>query len=398
MTAERAIDVLLAAESLLTVRTGVGNYAFNLWSALRELPDIRGVRLFAGLRRVAPEAVLRPPEAPAQWTPPSAGALRHRVRDHAAAQWAFRRLYGARLALLALPPRLAGVPVCYHEPNMIPRPYDGVCVTTFHDLTWHRHPEAMPDERRRWIDRHLARSLAQADRIITDTAFVRDEVAGVLGVDPQRIDVVPLGVSPAYRPRAGEELAPLLARRDLGVRGYLLAVGTVEPRKNLRRLLRAYTRLPQALTGRFPLVVTGASGWDNEGELADLSALERAGRIRYLGYTSADELAALYAGARGFVFPSLYEGFGLPVLEAMASGTPVVCSSSPSLAEVLGGHGHRVDPLDEADIAAGLRAVLEDDAGNRRFVEAGLEHAAGFIWRRCAERTAAVYRRALGLA
>lgn len=398
MTAQRAIDVLLAAESLLSVRTGVGNYAFNLWTTLNDLPGIRRVELFAGLRRVAPDTARRPAPPPAQWTAPGTGALRHRVREHAAAQWAFRRLYATRLAMLALPPRLAGVPVCYHEPNMIPRPYDGVCITTFHDLTWHCHPEAMPDERRRWIDRHLARSLAQAQRIVTDTAFVRDEVVGVLGVDPARIDVVPLGVSPAYRPRGAAELAPLLARRDLGVRGYLLAVGTVEPRKNLRRLLRAYTRLPQALTDRFPLVITGASGWDNEGELADLATLERAGRIRYLGYTEAGELAALYAGARGFVFPSLYEGFGLPILEAMASGTPVVCSGAPSMAEVLGGHGYRVEPLDEVDIAAGLRAVLEDDAQNRRFAEAGLAHAAGFTWRRCAERTAAVYRRALGLA
>lgn len=393
-------DVLFAAESLLRVRTGIGNYAHNLWTGLRAAPEIRRVRTFAGLRETTPAqiaaAAAAPPPPAAAETAPS--ALRRFARDFPPARWAHGAVYRARLAAVAAKSRFAGVPVCYHEPNMIARPFDGVCVVTVHDLTWRRHPETMSDERRRWIERGLPRSLAQATRIITDTAYVKQEVVEALGVDPRRIDVIPLGVDPVFHPRPREALASALAARDLTPGGYVLAVGTVEPRKNLRRLLQAYAMSPAALTARFPLVVAGASGWVNDDDMGALRRLEQAGLVRYLGFAAADELPLLYAGARAFVFPSLYEGFGLPLLEAMASGVPVICSSAPSLRETAGEAACFADPGDEADIAAALRRVLEDDAFSAHLVESGARHVAGFSWAACVAGTIDVYRKALASA
>lgn len=402
-----SLGLLLSAESLCGRRTGVGNYTLHLWRNLSSLPDIGSIQLFAGLHRLTPPDSGGPVRrnapvcgAPKAATPDDgAGAPFWRVlaRQSRLADAAYRAAYRVRFRLAF---EMAGVPrdrACYHEPNMIPRPFGGVTVSTFQDLAWHRHPEVHPVERLRWIERHLPRALEQTRRIITTSAFTRHEIVSVLGVDPARIDVVPLGVDGRFHPRGPDETAPVLAQRSLSPGGYLLSVGTVEPRKNLGRLLRAYANLPSALAERFPLVVVGASGWLNSPELASMEALERAGRLRYLGYVDEAELPVLYAGARAFAYPSLYEGFGLPPLEAMASGTPVLCSAGTAMAEVVEGCGLQVDPLDEGAIAEALRVLLEDDGTAERLSALGMARAAGFTWERCARDTLTTYRKALGL-
>ena len=398
------LGLLLSAESLCGRRTGVGNYTLHLWRSLSSLPGIGSIQLFAGLRRLSAidpggtppvfQKADRPCLPGGSERVPSWRVLARRLR---LGESGYEALFRARFGLAA---GMAGVPrdrVCYHEPNMIPRPFGGVTVSTFQDLAWHRHPEVHPVERLRWIERHMPRALAQTRRIITTSNFTRREVVSVLGVEESRIDVVPLGVDGRFRPHDPDELLPVLAHHGLQPGGYLLSVGTVEPRKNLGRLLRAYAALPPAVAGRCPLVIVGASGWLNSPELARMDSLERAGRVRYLGYVDEADLPALYAGARAFAYPSLYEGFGLPPLEAMASGTPVLSSAGTSMAEVVGDAGLLVDPLDEEAIAGGLRLLLEDDGAAARRRGAGLARAAGFTWDRCARSTLAVYRTALGL-
>jgi alpha-1,3-rhamnosyl/mannosyltransferase len=177
------------------------------------------------------------------------------------------------------------------------------------------------------------------------------------------------------------------------VGGYSLFVGTIEPRKNIETLLDAYSRLPLELRKRWPLVLTGYHGWRNESIHQRLESAKREGWAFYLGFVPSEDLPLLFAGARLFTFPSLYEGFGLPVLEAMSSGVPVVCSNSSSLPEVAGDAALMCDAKDTETLTDLIRRGLEDDAWRASAVEQGLLHAAGFSWERCALETLQVYQK-----
>jgi alpha-1,3-rhamnosyl/mannosyltransferase len=177
---------------------------------------------------------------------------------------------------------------------------------------------------------------------------------------------------------------------------YLLTVGTLEPRKNLSLVFRAYRRLPQRLRQAYLLVVAGMSGWHTEAFRAELNALATRGHLRLLGYVPDDALTALYSGAAMLIYPSLYEGFGLPPLEAMASGIPVITSNRASLPEVVGDAGWMVDPDDEATLCETVMAVLEGCEEARARVRLGLERAQAFTWQRCAQETLEAYRAAIG--
>jgi len=278
-----------------------------------------------------------------------------------------------------------------HAPNFVLMPFDGPCVATVHDISYLRYPQFHPIERVRFLERHLPPTLARADALITDSAYVRDELVSVLGVDPSKLHVVPLGVNAAFRPRTQAEVAEVLAAHGLNWRGYLLVVATQEPRKNLERLVQAYAMQPAALRARLPLVVVGARGWLDAGLARVIEPLERRGEVRRLGFIDDAQLPAIYAAAAGFAFPSLYEGFGLPLLEAMASGVPVLTSNAASMPEVVGDAALCVDPFDVDAIGEGLRRLAEDTAWREQATTAGLVQAAGYSWRRTVEATLAVY-------
>jgi glycosyltransferase involved in cell wall biosynthesis len=241
---------------------------------------------------------------------------------------------------------------------MQPAQRGGVRATVIHDLVPHHHPEWCTP---RTVSMHRRKdrdAMRRADPIVVNSRFTRDDVSATLSVPLERLVVAHPGVA------AGLGLDG--ARRDLGERPAILGVGTIEPRKNLGRLIQAW----RLLGDDFGLTLAGGEGWGDRPDLADA-------RITRLGYVPDAELGALYRGAAVYVYPSLVEGFGLPVVEAMACGTPVVASAHPSLDEACGGAAVRVDPLDPAAIAAGI-----EDALSRRdeLVPLGLAHAARFSW------------------
>jgi alpha-1,3-rhamnosyl/mannosyltransferase len=225
--------------------------------------------------------------------------------------------------------------------------------------------------------------------------FVRDELVAAFGTPPAKIHPIYLGVSADYRPRSAEETQGVLAAQGLVHGRYVLAVGTLEPRKNLIQGLRAFRRLPEALRESMPFVIVGMKGWLTEGIEAEIAALATKGQVRPLGYLPDEALRHLYAGAAMLVYPSIYEGFGLPALEAMASGIPVITSDRSSLPEVVGDVGITVDPADDAGLAAAMHRLAEDPAERRDRAARGLERARAFTWARCAEETERVYRIAL---
>lgn len=284
----------------------------------------------------------------------------------------------------------------YLEPNFMPFRFDGPTVLTVHDLSYVRFAGTHPPERVRIMEKLLPPAIERAAHILTDSHFQRSEIISHFGVDPARVTACHLGVSEDFGPRTAGECAAVLDRHDLAYRGYILAVGTLEPRKNLLLVLEAYARLPESLRARYPLVVAGMTGWTTGSFAPRLRALVRSSAVRLLGFVDEAELPAIYSGAALFVYPSLYEGFGLPVVEAMASGIPVIVSDASSLPELVGDAGSQVSPQDAPALALAAQALLEDSALWEQRSRAGRARAAGFTWSACAATTAAVLARAAG--
>jgi glycosyltransferase involved in cell wall biosynthesis len=264
-------------------------------------------------------------------------------------------------------------------------------VVTVHDLTLLSHPEWHEAAKVRYFGWAMRRAVAAATRVLCVSATTAADLAERLDVPPGRVDVTPLGTDLA--PASADQVDAL--RRRLGLDGpYLLGLGTVEPRKDLPTLVRAFA----ALAGELPhrLVLAGLAGW-GAGELA--AAIEACGvadRVLVAGYVAEADKAALLTGAEVFAYPSRYEGFGLPVLEAMACGTPVVTTTGGSLPEVAGDAATLVDPGDEHALAAAIAKLATDPAARKDAAARGRARAATFTWRRCAEATAAAYTRAVG--
>lgn len=297
-------------------------------------------------------------------------------------------------ALLALQAWLRAVAL-YHEPATLALPYAGPMVLTVHDLSWIRYPDSHPADRRRTLEREFPRRLRSAQHVLTDSDFVKAELVSTFGLPDRIVTTAPLAARACFHPRTEEETAHELQRLGLRHRGYFLSVGTLEPRKNLATAIRAYSQLPSTVRSRFPFVLVGASGWNTSGLERDIGRLASCGQLVPVGYASDETLACLYSSARASVYLSLYEGFGLPPLEALASGTPVLISTAGALVEVVGDAGLQVDPLDDARITAAMLQLAEDDDQCRSLGTAGLQRAALYSWTRCAAKTRDVYRSVL---
>jgi glycosyltransferase involved in cell wall biosynthesis len=267
-------------------------------------------------------------------------------------------------------------------------------VVTVHDLIYARYPEAHAGIRSLGMRLLVPLAVRRADRVIADSESTRRDLIELLRTSGERIDVVPLGLGAVQRdepPTASEVRSDF----DLGDRAVVLSLSAKRPHKNLGALIGALALIP---TDRRPLLVLpGYPTW-HEGELrARARELGVADDVRFLGWLGSREIEGLWEVASAFVFPSLYEGFGLPVLEAMARGVPVACSNAASLPEVAGDAALLFDPGDEATIARAIETLLSDPAEAERLRAAGRERAATFTWERSARLTLASYARALGL-
>jgi glycosyltransferase involved in cell wall biosynthesis len=264
-------------------------------------------------------------------------------------------------------------------------------VLTVHDLSFLHHPEWFRWDRALYYRHAIKSSVCRATRIIADSQATANDLAELLRYPESRIDVIPLGVREEFRPAAAEACAEARDRYHLPERFYLY-VGTLEPRKNLARLVEAWSRV--AGDGVPDLVLAGRQGWKIGPLKRAIAESPYRARIHCPGYIAASDLPAVLTAAHAFVWPSLFEGFGLPPLEAMACGTPVLTSNTSSLPEVVGRAALTVDPLDAEAIADALKRIAEDSNLRRTLQDSGFARALQFTWARTAQLTVAAYQKA----
>lgn len=354
-----------ASRAALARRTGTENYSLQLIRHLLALESGHRYRLYFS----------RPPEASLF---PSASDLRiipfPRLWTHVRLSWemAFR------------PPDVLFVPA-----HVLPVVHPRRSVATVHDLGYLYYPEAHRPLDRLYLDLSTRYNVWAAKQIIAVSGATRRDLIERYKVEPGKITVVHSGLDGGLGPVEDKTLIERVKKR-YGIEGdYILYVGTLHPRKNLVRLVEAYNLLKNK-TPSLKLVVAGKCGWLYEEVFRRVEALGLIGAVLFPGYVEQDDLAALLSGSRLFVLPSLYEGFGFPVLEAMACGTAVVCSNVSSLPEVAGEAALLVDPLDVAALAEAMEQALDDERLNTDLVRRGFQQVKKFSWNRCARQTLTV--------
>lgn len=362
-----------ASRLAVDARTGTEQYTWELLAALGEIDQQNHYTLYCN----QPPATLPPL--------PSSFTLRSIPLRRA---WSHGRL---SLEMLRHTPDLLFVPA--HALPLIPAPRS---VVTIHDLGFLHHPEAHTRIQRLYYRIFTRLSARRATRIIAISEATRRDLQQFYGTPASKIDVIYHGVHPRFTPINDRALVDAAMQR-YGIRApYLLFVSTIQPRKNVARLIEAFARARAQLGATCPLrlVLAGKRGWLTE-------QIERRARelgiddyVQFVGYVADEDLPALLTGALAYVVPSLYEGFGMTVLEAQACGTPVLASNVASLPEVVGDAGLLVDPRDVAAIAAGIEQLASDARLREELRDRGLAHVQGWTWQRTARATLAVLERA----
>jgi glycosyltransferase involved in cell wall biosynthesis len=287
----------------------------------------------------------------------------------------------------------------FHSPDFVLPPVSGAIPTllTVHDLSFVHFPETFTPALVGYLNRMVPKSVGRATHILADSEATRDDLVAVWDVPADKITVLYSGVDRAFEPvTRSQTLAAVRDRYRLGAAPYILSVGTLQPRKNYELLIRAFKQVADNFPHR--LVIAGGRGWLEDRIGAEIARQGLADRIRLLGFVADEDLPALYSGAQLLAFPSLYEGFGLPVLEAMACGVPVLASDVSSLPEVAGDAAVLLPPGDEAGWARGLVDLLSNPDLRVRLVAAGFRRARQFTWRRAAAQLGDIYRSLLARA
>jgi glycosyltransferase involved in cell wall biosynthesis len=393
---ERRLRVAYGYEAALVPGGGITRYVQQLALRLKVHPSVAALGLLDGSGFHAGDLVSSPPAADRD---PGAGGGGPVKRIKQLVRGALMRVpQGAWLVEKRFERRTAGLVTpetfdVYHETNYVARPVGIASVVSIHDLSVFEVPEHHPAARVRALTRLIPASMNRAQRVLTLSSFSARAIARRFPEIAQKVSVVPAGIDPVFRMRTPQENAGALSALGLAHRGYLLSVGAMEPRKNLAGVIDALLSLPD--DGACPLVVAGGSGWENSLLHAKLAAGVARGRVRVLGAVDEEKLAALYGGARGFVFLSYYEGQGLPAQEAAASGTPVLTSAASPMADTLGDAALLADPHDIRAMAAALSRLGSDSSLAAMAEIMAPAFRAAFSWDVCVERTLAEYAEAM---
>ncbi len=362
------MNLIIAVDALIPPLTGIGRYTKELVSRIQVSEDIVKLKYYLNGRWVKEPLTI-----------PISGQVVYETRK---LPKALGQLYVGQYVKKAV----------FHSPNFFLPSTVERGVATIHDLSVLKFPETHPLERIQRFEQRLLTTLGVAQHLITPSETIRQEVIDYFGWPSHRNTAIDHGVADTCRPQSRAEVRTL-KRYGLTPNAYTLCVSTIEPRKRIENLIKAYSMLPLVVKARFPLVLVGDKGWQSEHQHHVIDAAQRAGWLSYLGFVDEVDLPLIYAGARLFVYPSIYEGFGLPVAEAMASGVPVITSSKSCLPEVASGAAKLVDPDDLIEFASSLEVCLQDEDWREAAVQRGLKVAKKYHWQQCAEQTIAVYKK-----
>ncbi|WP_027713649.1 glycosyltransferase family 4 protein [Dickeya chrysanthemi] len=280
----------------------------------------------------------------------------------------------------------------FHGTNFFVPKFDGKSISTFHDLSPFVMPGCIESKRRSFLQKQLSESVKNATFFITDTYHTKKEFIDYFGIPEDRVKAVHLACDINFKERSEKQVFDVINKYELVYKNYLLCVCTIEPRKNLDVLLDAYELLPENIKSNFPLVLVGHEGWCSEGTHAKIRRMANKGYLKYLKFVHHHELPMIYSASRLFVFPSLYEGFGLPLLEAMSSGVPVICSNASCLPEVAGNSALFFEPSDVDGLNKILINTVQDNDILLRYSKLGIEKSSKFSWQKCAMETFEVYK------
>ncbi|MDE7313425.1 MAG: glycosyltransferase family 4 protein [Eubacterium sp.] len=276
----------------------------------------------------------------------------------------------------------------------VPPGVKGQRITFIHDMAYKSCPAAVRKKTKIWLELGMKRSCRHTDYIVTVSEFSKKEIVKYLRVPPEKITVVPNAVDHAvYRHDYTERQIQIVLNRYGVEQEYFLYLGTIEPRKNLERLLAAYEKLNREIKHVPQLVLAGGNGWMCNGIYKKARSMKLENRILFTGYIDPADSPVLMCGALAFVFPSLYEGFGMPPLEAMSCKTPVIVSNTAALPEVVGNAAMLVDPECIEDIYAAMKKLVEDPEYRIKLGELGLQRARNYTWKNSAERLMKLYRK-----
>ena len=280
----------------------------------------------------------------------------------------------------------------YHEPNYLSFKYNGPTILNVHDLSWISFPQTHPKERVKILNENFESSLRNAEKIITDSLFIKNEIISQFGIKKDKIHSIELGVEDYFRPISKLDSFYLLNKYNLSYKNYWIYLGTIEPRKNIELIIDAFMKLPKFIRVSNPLVIVGMYGWNSKALYTKINKLLKFGEIIYLSYVKNSELPILLSGARALIYPSLYEGFGLPTLEAMSCGAPVICSNVTSLPEVVGQAGLYFHPSDVDKLNEYMLNLFDDEKYCNLLSERSILRSKNFTWDKCAKETIKIYR------
>lgn len=391
--------VVMGGESLEGQQTGIGQYTYNLAHEMLKRSEIddfsflsHGILKPAG--RAMANCLSNTDRAVANQHARTRSLLASRIRSTAAQNKLLVGIYEQLMPMMERRSlRSYGATDVYHSPNYMLPTFPGRRIVSILDLSTYQYPDHHPRARVGFVNRHIENAIEAADHIVTISNCVRSEIIARFNYPPQQVTTTYLGASGCFRPLSEASFGAKKDLLGLPYKGYFLFVSSIEPRKNLERLLDAY--LVYRLTAKesaLPLVVTGIRGWKSEKTHKRLQTLRAEGAVKYLGYVDQDQLPDLIAGARALLYPSLYEGFGLPVLEAMQSGTAVMTSENTAMSEYAGDSVLLVNPLDIDAMANFIETLADNDELLHKLENSGINAAKLFSWKRCADATFNAYQ------
>ena len=389
--------IVLGADSLLQHATGIGNYTRHLAQSLLQEQLVEELLLYAhGIflsKESLRESLCKTSADPALNGKGAPNAL---LKPLALVRASLTKIGAAQILHSKISPYIdkSRLRSCkgaiFHSPNYVLPAFDGLCVTTFHDLSIQLFPQFHPDNRVRLLNSSMDQAAEKADHVITDSELVRQQVINYYSLAEEKVTCIHLGASDQFRPRSQSECEFVLQKLGLSYRKFFLFTSTIEPRKNVRRICRAYVEFRDKAKRDIPIIFVGERGWKSDLEHQDIKELVQRGWAQYLGFVPTNELAALYSSATALVFPSIYEGFGLPVLEAKKSNTKVITSRDSAMSEFVSEEDILVDPQDVSEIASGMMAMSTLDVIRTFKGPANKQDA--LTWGETARKTAKVYR------